>query len=86
MNEFKESMKKENYGFTQRDVDKYMKKSKEELMKVPMEILNEICQACGGICNGNFNYCRIGAVMHERDKDEVDIFGEAKYNQYIPER
>ena len=51
-----------------------------------MEILNEICQACGGICNGNFNYCRIGAVMHERDRDEVDIFGEAKYNQYIYER
>lgn len=86
MNNFKESLNPDKYGFSKRDVDKYMRKRKEELAKIPLETLNELCKVCGGICNGNISICSIGAAIHEKDKDNVDILGDSKFNRYIPEK
>lgn len=73
------------YGYNVRDVDNVMRmKTKDIIKKYKIDQLNELCGICG-ICKGSIATCKIGEAIHLKDKDEVDICGEAKYNMNFPE-
>lgn len=87
--EFIKKLDKNNYqgeySYTEKDIDEALRMSAEELKKqYTLEQLNELCGLCG-ICNGDAGACSIGHAVHQLDRDNVDIRGEAKYNQYFPE-
>lgn len=83
--QFRNSLKIRQDVFDLKDVERYMKKSVEELISTPLATLNNICGTCE-MCKGqNSTTCPIGRAVHIKDKDDKDIKNTEKYSRYYPE-
>ena len=83
--QFRNSLKTNQDIYDIKDVEKYMTKSEEELIAIPLITLNRLCSVCE-MCKGqNSTTCPIGRAVHVKDKDDIDIKNMEKYSNYYPE-